>query len=148
MKCDFSDIIKELAWENFMRVLGRYVWRRFGRRAALALAAALIDGPIPIGDIVGLILIIWGVVDTIVGFGELWRAWNRTLANLDQIIAHEVEQWAKEFGDGFLKDKCKCECFKNYLRDLIRASRIRTARLRRTRRRAAKRRLRECIREC
>lgn len=39
MACDYSDVLDDLVWQVFLKQLRKMIARRFGRKAAAALAA-------------------------------------------------------------------------------------------------------------
>lgn len=72
-RCDLTDAIEEAAFEYLKRLLINRLLRLIAGRAALALAAlvggAVADGPLPIGDIIGLLIsigvAIWTIYDIV-----------------------------------------------------------------------------------
>lgn len=72
-RCALTDAIEEAAFEYLKRLLINRLLRLIGRRAAVALAVlvggAVADGPLPIGDIMGLLIsigiAIWTIYDSV-----------------------------------------------------------------------------------
>jgi uncharacterized protein (DUF2062 family) len=70
-RCALTDAIEEAAFEYLKRLLLHRLLRLISRRAAVALAVlvggAVADGPLPIGDIMGLLIsigiAIWTIAD-------------------------------------------------------------------------------------
>lgn len=72
-ECDLTAAIEDAAFEYLKQLLINRLLRLIGRRAAIALGAllggAVADGPLPIGDIIGLLVsigvAIWTIYDII-----------------------------------------------------------------------------------
>lgn len=73
MRCDLTEAIEDAAWDYFWRALRNRLIRLIGRRTALALgtllAGIIVDGPLSIGDTIGLVIsigiVIWTIIDVI-----------------------------------------------------------------------------------
>lgn len=146
MACDYSDLAKEIAWKIFLKQLAKMIAKRFGTRAAIALGAALVDGPVPVGDIIGLLLLIWGAVDTALGFGDLLTEWWDVLWDWDKLVEDVLKALEKDFGAAVLDDPDNCECFKEYIRKLVWAHCGTTNAEKKRRKKQARNELKSCIR--
>jgi hypothetical protein len=60
---------RRLIWRQFWRVVAR----RFATRAAVAAALALVDGPLPVGDLIALGLTLWTIWEIAEAFDQLWH---------------------------------------------------------------------------
>lgn len=92
-KCDISKAVENAALEYLKGLLISRVTKLLGKRLALALATllggALADGPLPIGDIVGLLISI--------GIG-IWTLWD-----VKKLIEKLVDAWKQNMWDAMIK---------------------------------------------
>lgn len=97
MACDLTQAIESAAFEYLKGVLINRILKLLGKRITMALVAligsAVADGPLPIGDIIGLIISI--------GIG-LWTAWD-----LVALIKQVVNLWKEKIWDGFKRTLLK-----------------------------------------
>lgn len=147
MACDWEDVAKELAWAAFKRKLKERVLKKLAGTAAAGAAAAAIDGPLPVGDVVGLIMAIWAVGEAGVGLYDAFHAWRFIQADVLARTTKLLEELTKRFGANFLEDECSCECLKSYLRNVIRARSAGSTRFKRELQKEL-RALVRCIRSC
>ncbi|MTI86922.1 MAG: hypothetical protein FH748_03020 [Balneolaceae bacterium] len=98
-KCDLTEAIENAAIEYLKGLLINRIMKLLGRRAALALATllggAIADGPLPIGDIIGLLISIgiaiwtlWDIAALVRKVVDAWRAniWDAMRNRLAQYL--------------------------------------------------------------
>jgi hypothetical protein len=68
-----ATLVERAGWREFWKVVAE----RFAVREGIAVALAVADGPLPIGDLIALGLEIWIIWDIVDLWGELWEEANR-----------------------------------------------------------------------
>lgn len=147
MPCDWEEVARELAWAAFKRKLKERVLKKLAGKAAAGAVAAAIDGPFPVGDVIGIITLIWGIAEAGVGLVEALEAWWFLRDDVLRRSNRLIQELTERFGADFLDDECSCNCLKTYLRNLIRARAAGGSKFKRSVT-AETRALIRCIRSC
>jgi len=87
-----SRLARRAGWRQFWRV----IVRRFALRGAVAASLAAADGPLPVGDLIGLGLTIWMVWEIIQLWDTLWREAETQSAGERQPEAEQPPQAESE----------------------------------------------------
>ena len=123
MACDWQVVAREVAWEAFRRKLKERIARRLAGRVAAGAALALLDGPFPVGDVIGIITIGWGVLEAVGGIWSAYSAWRFVRRDVLNRTARIIRKLARKYGENFLDNECACEALIDYLRALVRGRR-------------------------
>lgn len=101
-ECDLTEAIEDAAFEYLKRLLINRLLRLIGRRAAAALAVliggAVADGPLPIGDIIGLLvsigITIWTIYDIVYTIRSVIEAFRNGMYQTFKRIAQTAVEAA------------------------------------------------------
>lgn len=131
MGCEWEQLAREIAWNAFRRKLKERVLKKLAKRAVIGATAAAIDGPLPIGDFVGLVITVWSVAETGISLWDAYHSWKFIQKDVLERTQRLLAKAFEKYGDDLLNDEACCECLLEYLRRLARARNGNSARFKR-----------------
>lgn len=131
MACDWQGLAIEVAWEAFKRKLKERILRKLAGRTVAAAAIAILDGPLPIGDVFALLFELWSLIEVGMDLDEAIAGWEFVRGDTVRRTERLVAQIERLYGAGILDHPRCCECLLTYLRALARARRAGAAHFKR-----------------
>lgn len=127
MPCDVVEAIEDALWTYFWKKLQWMLIKLVGKRVALALAvflgAAIADGPLPVGDIIGAIVALgiglwtaWDIFQTIREAVEVFRNRRGVYRSLELIAKTAID---RAFKDCLDNDPECCEIIRKKIKEMM-----------------------------